>query len=66
MVCNVGPIRKIHARLIEDGYHVSDYALRLWIKQGRIPAIYTGNKALISYESVLSLLMPPPTPEKDS
>lgn len=53
---NIGPIRAIHSRLIDEGICVSEYALRLWVKQGLIPAIYTGNKALISYERVLEIL----------
>lgn len=52
----VGTIRAIHSRLISEGIYVSEYALRLWVKQGLIPAIYTGNKALISYERVLEIL----------
>ena len=52
----VGTIRAIHIRLISEGFQVSEYALRLWIKQGILPAVYTGNKALISYQNVLAIL----------
>lgn len=52
----VGSIREIHQRLVSDGYRISQHALRIWIKQGDLPAIYTGNKALISYTNVLKLL----------
>lgn len=52
----VGTVRSIHARLISEGFQVSEYALRLWIKQGILPAVYTGNKALISYKNVLAIL----------
>ena len=56
MNCEVGTIREIHSRLIQDGVHVSQHALRLWIKQGYLPVVYTGNKALIAYSNVLKLL----------
>lgn len=52
----VGTIREIQHRLSEEGFHVSTYALRQWIKVGTLPAVYAGNKALISYASVLNLL----------
>lgn len=61
MACEVGTIREIHERLMAEGFHVTQYALRLWIKQGLLPAIYTGNKALISYSKVISLLTCGPT-----
>ena len=54
--CKVGTIREIHQQLLHDGYHVSQYALRQWVKAGRLPAVYTGNKALISYRNVLDIL----------
>ena len=56
MEYKVGPIRKIHQQLILDGYQVSEYSLRRWIKQGTLPAVYTGSKALISYDRVIALL----------
>lgn len=56
MECKVGTIRDIHKRLNCEGYHVSEHALRMWIKQGVLPAVYSGNKALIAYANVLELL----------
>ena len=56
MVCQVGTIREIHRRLVGEGYQVSECALRRWKKRGLLPAIYSGSKALISYERVLRLL----------
>ena len=53
----VGTIREIQQRLSDEGFHVSAYALRQWIKAGILPAIYSGNKALISYTAVLNLLI---------
>ena len=56
MDCKAGSIRDIHRRLTQDGYHVSEHALRIWIKRGELPAVYSGSKALISYANVLELL----------
>lgn len=51
-----GTIREIRQRLIENGFHVSEYAIRRWIKMGVLPAAFTGKKALISYANVVQLL----------
>lgn len=56
MICKVGTIHQIHQQLVQDGYQVSECALRRWIKEGRLPAVHTGNKALISYSKVLDIL----------
>ncbi|MBR2132560.1 MAG: hypothetical protein IJ955_08535 [Oscillospiraceae bacterium] len=56
MEYKVGTIRQIHRRLVQEGYGVSEYALRQWVKMGELPAVYAGNKALISYDNVLTLL----------
>ncbi len=56
MGCKVGTIRQIHQRLVCDGYQVSESALRRWIKEGILPAVYSGTKALISYDRVLEVL----------
>ena len=53
---DVGSITKVQKKLAEDGYEVSCYALRLWVKRGIIPAAYSGSKALISASSVNSVL----------
>ena len=51
-----GSIRQIHERLIAEGYAISVYALRQWVKSGRIPAVYSGTKAYIRYDSVLAAI----------
>ena len=56
MECKVGTIRDIHKRLNDEGYNISEYALRLWIKRGLLHAAYSGKKALIAYANVLELL----------
>jgi predicted site-specific integrase-resolvase len=55
-ICEIGTIRAIHQRLLSEGIQISEYALRIWVKQGKLPAVYTGNKALISYNNVRKLL----------
>lgn len=35
---------------------LSEYAIRLLLKQGKIPAIYIGNKALINYPLLIEQL----------
>ena len=50
--CSVGSIRKICQRLNDEGYSVSDYAIRRWVKEGKIPAVYSGTKAIIAYDAV--------------
>ncbi len=56
MNCKVGSIRQIHMRLISEGYNVSEHALRMWVKNGVIPAVFTGHKALIAYDNVVEVL----------
>ena len=54
--CEVGTIRDIHQRLVTEGYHITEYALRVWVKAGRLGAIFSGRKAYIAYAEVLHLL----------
>ncbi len=56
MNCQVGSIRQIHMRLISEGYNVSEHALRIWVKRGIIPAVFTGHKALIAFDNVIKVL----------
>ena len=51
-----GSIRAVHKALVEDGILLSEYALRMWVKEGRIPAVYSGKKAYVRYDSVLEYL----------
>ena len=37
--CEVGTIPQIHSRLLQEGFHVSEYALRIWVKQGLLPGL---------------------------
>lgn len=51
-----GTIRQVHRYLTSNGYHVSEYAIRRWIKQGMIPAAYSGSTAYISVSNVRRIL----------
>lgn len=53
---DVGSITKTQQKLEKDGYEISCYALRQWVKRGVIPAAYSGNKALISASRVKAVL----------
>ena len=51
-----GTIRQIHRHLTDTGYHVSEYAIRRWVKLGMIPAAYSGSTAYISVTNVRRIL----------
>jgi len=51
-----GTIRQVHRYLTSIGYHVSEYAIRRWVKQGIIPAAYSGSTAYISVTNVRRIL----------
>ena len=36
--------------------NISEYALRRWVKQGLVPAVYSGKKALLNLDSVIAFL----------
>ena len=55
-IIKVGTIRQIHRRLVEEGYHVSEYALRQWVRSGQVPAVHSGITAYINYDMVIALL----------
>ena len=52
----IGTIRQIHRHMLSTGYNVSEYAIRRWIKQGLIPAAYSGSTAYISVSNVRRVL----------
>lgn len=51
-----GTIRQVHRHLTNTGYHVSEYAIRRWVKLGMIPAAYSGSTAYISVSNVRRIL----------
>lgn len=55
-IFETGTIRQVHRYLTDIGYLVSEYAIRRWIKQGIIPAAYSGSTAYISVTNVRRIL----------
>lgn len=50
---------KPRMRCIKAAAHelnISEYALRRWVKQGVVPAVYSGKKALINLDSLIAFL----------
>lgn len=64
MNCVFGSLRQIQRQLVSEGVNVSEYALRTWVKNGKIPVKYSGKKALLLYSDVLAFLgaIVPPLP----
>lgn len=56
MTCKIGTTQQIVNQLNQEGYPVTAYALRRWIKQGMIPFVSSGNKKLIAYAHVIEYL----------
>ena len=59
----LGSIHDIYQRLQEEGYLISETALRNWVKAGYIHAFYHGKKALILYDDVLAYIKGSCSPE---
>lgn len=51
-----GSIHEIYRRLQKEGYRIGESALRAWVKNGQIPAVYRGKMALVLYEDVLTFI----------
>lgn len=49
---NMLTIRETVQRSRAEGLNLSEYALRLWVKRGEIPARYAGTKALLYWPTV--------------
>ena len=52
----IGSIPQIHLQLVNNGYQISEYTLRLWTKDGTLGYIPCGNRRLISYSAVIDIL----------
>lgn len=48
--------REAVKRANDDGYSISEYAVRLWIKRGQIPARKVGNAFLLFYPNLIKFL----------
>lgn len=44
------------ARLRNEGVPVGEYRLRLWAKDGTIPAVKCGRKLLVNFDRILDFL----------
>lgn len=53
---NVNTIRKELARCHDEGYSISERALRSWVKQGLIPSVSIGNRKLVLHDNVVKFL----------
>lgn len=62
MVYNSGTIRQTHQRLQEEGLNISENTLRVWVRQGILPAAFCGKKAYIFYPNVLDVIKTGTTP----
>ena len=49
-------IANTHRRLRENGYMVSECAVRSWVKRGLLPSVKCGRKNLIFYTAVVQML----------
>lgn len=56
MNIKVGTIRQILKALRENGYNISENALRQWVRSGKIPSVHSGNTAYINYDAVITYL----------
>ena len=59
----LGSIHDIYQRLQEEGYLISETALRNWVKVGCTHAFYPGKKALILFDAVLAYIKGECNPE---
>lgn len=51
-------IREAIAQAHRDGYPITEYTLRHWIKTGELPVRYIGNRALVHYPTLVHYLCP--------
>ena len=55
-MANVVTVREAVQRAKQDGFPVSEYTLRRWIKIGAVPVRKTGTKLLIFYPNLVRYL----------
>lgn len=53
---NVVTVREAVKRAKQDGFPVSEYTLRLWIRTGVVPVRKAGTKILIFYPNLVRFL----------
>ena len=52
----VGTTQQIVRQLHQEGYQISEYALRRWVAEGTIPSVSSGKKRLLVYAHVIEYL----------
>lgn len=52
----VATINDTIARSKSEGLGIPETALRRWVKEGAVPAVYVGNKALVYWPSLMEFL----------
>lgn len=55
-LADVMTIRDTAARAKAEGLPISENALRVWIKQGKVPVVHAGNKQLVYYPNLVAFL----------
>ncbi len=55
-IYNLASIHNTAQRCKNEGMPISEKAIRIFVKNGKIPAIKSGTKALILWENVLTFI----------
>ena len=55
-ICDLASIRQTAQRCKSEGIPIAEKAIRNFVKTGKLPAIMSGNKALIYWENVLNFI----------
>ena len=53
---NIGSVNQTLRRAKAEGLDISETALRRWVKDGTLPVVYSGCKALILWDNLVRLL----------
>ncbi len=63
-MADVLTVREAVTRAKQEGFPVSEYSLRKWVRSGEIPARSAGNKILLYYPNLITYLTCEQVPEK--
>lgn len=61
LTAGVAPVRMMTVRQLAQTGILAEYAIRMMLKQNKLPVIYCGRKALINYDRVVEMLQNLPT-----
>ena len=53
---NVMTVQQVVARAKEEGYPISEFSLRRWLRTGEVPCRMAGKKCLIYYPNLIAFL----------